>query len=153
MFYPTGKSPNGSMVVCMHDEAPEISEALKDCDESCILECMTAWLKEKQCCVQSWQLKEYLKEMGIDEMRIDEDMSAGISAPAPSPMASLNNTPGMGPVQAPKNDGTNAGFHNKDLVGSGDKFPSLNVGTSSMKGKAKGKIVKNYYDFIKKKKK
>jgi hypothetical protein len=112
---------------------------------------MTSWLKEKQCCVESWQIKEYLKERGIEESRIDEDMASGSASPSPAPLATLNNTSGMGPVQAPRNDGTNAGFYNKDLVGSGDKFPSLNVGTNKLS--AKGKIVKNYYDFIKKKRK
>jgi hypothetical protein len=152
MFYPTGTVPAGKMVICMDDESPEIEKVTENCDEGCMLECLTEWLNEAQCCLECWQLKEYLKNKGIDESRIDEDMAAGgAAAGAPAPgLATLGNTPGMGNVQAPMNGGTNAGFYNNSLNGSGDKFPSLTAGTQAAKKK---RLVQNYLGFMRKKRK
>lgn len=154
MFYPTGEAPKGKMVICIQDSEPEISEITQDCDESCMLECITKWLNENSCCLESWQLKEYLKGRGIEEGRIDEDMVAGAaSSAAPAPgLATLGNVSGMGNPQTPQNGGTNAGFYDAGLSGSGDKFPSLTVGTPAAKG-GRGRVVKTYLDFLKKKKK
>lgn len=153
MFYPSGKVPNGKLVICLDDSRPEIDAVTEDCNEDCMLECIREWLDETECCAESWQLKEYLKEKGLDEDLVNEDMAGGAAAGSPAPgLATLGNTPGMGNVQAPMNGGTNAGFYNNSLNGSGDKFPSLSAGTPSARAKqTKSKIVKNYLDFMKRK--
>lgn len=153
MFYPTGEKPLGKTIICMQDSMPEIEEATSDCNEECLLECLTEWLNEKACCVECWQLKEYLKNKGLDESRIDEDMAAGAAAGAPAPgLSTLGTVSGMGNPATPQNGGTNTGFYNSNLNGSGDKFTSLSVGGTRMKGKD-SKIVRSYLDFLKKKKK
>lgn len=155
MFYPSGKVPNGKMVICLKDSKPEIDEVTMECDESCMLECIREWLDETQCCAECWQLNEYLQERGVDvdvNEHLNEDGAAAAAAPGPG-FATLGNTPGMGQVQAPMNGGTNAGFYNNSLNGSGDKFPSLTAGTPAAKAKqTKSKIVKNYLEFMKRKK-
>lgn len=154
MFYPSGKSPNGRLLICLSDSRPDIDEVTKDCNEECMLECVREWLNETECCAESWQLKEYLIEKGLDESIVNEDMAGGPAAGSPAPgLATLGNTPGMGNVQPPMNGGTNAGFYNDSLNGSGDKFPSLTAGTPAAKAKKmKSKLVKNYLEFMKRKK-
>lgn len=149
MFYPTGDSPKGKLVICMNDSKPEIDEALCNCDEGCMTECLTEWLEENACCVESWQMKKYLKDKGMDESRIDEDMAAG-AGPATG-AATLGTVSGMGNPASPQNGGTNAGFNNASLNGSGDKFTSLTAGTGA--AKKKGRVVETYLDFLKKRKK
>lgn len=152
MFYPTGEKPLGKMVICIQDSRPEIEEATSDCNEQCLLECMTDWLNENACCVEGWQLKEYLKERGLDESRIDEDMAAGAAAGAPAAgFATLGSVSGMGNPATPQNGGTNVGFYNPNLSGSGDKFSSISAGGSKLKTQ-KSKVVNSYLDFLKKKK-
>ncbi len=158
MFYPTGDTTKGRCLVCIEDEKPEISEALNECNESCVTECMGKWLEEKNYCVEKWQLKEYLKEMGCNEEKIMEDMGAApaptaASAPAPG-LATLGNVPGMGNPTPPSNDGTNAGFYDPSKTGSGDKFTTLTAGTAASRKKGKkGKNLISYMDFIKNRKK
>ena len=155
MFYPTGEKASGRMVICMDDSKSDIDEALSGCNEVCIVECLTDWLHENSCCVEKWQMKEYLKNKGISESRIDEDMASGAAVGAPAAgLSTLGTTQGMGNPVAPRNGGTNAGFYNSSLDGSGDKFSSLTVGTSSAGSKrTKKKVVSNYMDFINKRKK
>ena len=85
-----------------------------------------------------------------------EDMDAApapTSAPAPG-LATLGNVPGMGNPSTPSNDGTNAGFHDLNKTGSGDKFTTLNAGTAAARKKGKkGKNLISYIDFIKSRKK
>jgi len=156
MFYPTGDSTKGRCLVCMEDENLEIGEALNECNESCMTECMGKWLDEKNYCVEKWQLKEYLKNRGCNEEKIMEDMGAApapTAAPAPG-LATLGNVPGMGNPTPPSNDGTNAGFYDASKTGSGDKFPSLTAGTPAAKKKGKkGKNLISYMGFIKSRKK
>ena len=68
-------------------------------------------------------------------------------------MASLNSTPGMGPVTPPTGPGTNANFYDSSKQGSGDKFTSLTVGTPSAQGKkgkkTRSKTIQNFSDFVK----
>jgi len=156
MFYPTGNTTKGRCLVCMEDEKKEINETLNKCNESCMTECMGKWLNEKNYCVEKWQLKEYLKEMGCNEEKIMEDMDAApapTSAPAPG-LATLGNVPGMGNPSTPSNDGTNSGFHDLNKTGSGDKFTTLTAGTAAARKKGKkGKNLISYIDFIKSRKK
>jgi hypothetical protein len=154
MFYPTGKFPEGKLVICMNDSRDEIDEALKSCETCCMVDCLDEWLEENNCCVEEWQVKEYLKNKGLSESEINEDLSAVGGAPF-SGAATTANVSGMGNPATPQNDGTNSGFYNDSLKGSGDKFPSLSAGTPSAK-KKKGdrkKAISSYLDFINQKKK
>jgi hypothetical protein len=152
MFYPTGEKPLGKTIICMNDSMSDIDEATSDCNEECLLECLTGWLNEKACCVECWQLKEYLKNKGLDESRIDEEMAAGAAAGAPAAgFATLGTVSGMGNPATPQNGGTNTGFYNSNLNGSGDKFTSISAGGTKLK--KRGKVVNGYLDFLNKKKK
>lgn len=153
MFYPTGKLPNGKILVCMVDEEEELDEVIDECGApSEYVTKITEWLNEKGYCVESWQLKEYLKAKGMEEASVNEDMAA--AAPAPG-LATLGNVSGMGNPAPPSSAGaTNSGFYNAANQGTGDKFSSLTVGTPAAKksNKKKYKVISNYMDFIKKKK-
>ena len=134
----------------MQDEEENIDNAIDDCDHSNMMEAINKWLDGNDYCVEKWQLKEYLKAKGMSEAQINEDMGAAPAAPAPG-LATLGNVSGMGNPAPPSSAGaTNAGFYNPANTGSGDKFPSLTAGTPSAK---KGKVVSNYLEFLKKKKK
>jgi hypothetical protein len=153
MFYPTGKLPHGKILVCMVDEEEELDEVIDECGSpSEYVTKITEWLNEKGYCVESWQLKEYLKAKGMEEANVNEDMAA--AAPAPG-LATLGNVSGMGNPAPPSSAGaTNSGFYNPANQGTGDKFSSLTVGTPAAKksNKKKYKVISNYMDFIKKKK-
>lgn len=152
MFHPTGPSPKGKILICMEDVEEEIDDIIHDTEPGKMVEALTKWLNENEYCVECWQMKEYLKAKGMDENAINEDMAAAAPAPAPG-LATLGNVSGMGNPAPPSAAGaTNAGFYNPANQGSGDKFPSLTVGTPAAKSK-KGKIVATYLDFLKKKKK
>jgi hypothetical protein len=65
-------------------------------------------------------------------------------------LATLGDVGGMGNPATPSNGGTNAGFYDAGKSGSGDKFPSLNVGTPAAKKKLKhSKTLLSYLDFVK----
>lgn len=152
MFYPTGNLPHGKILICMADEEENLDDLIDECDDtSSYVAKITEWLNENHYCVESWQLKEYLKAKGLEEEKINEDMVAS-AAPAPG-LSTLGNVPGMGnPAPPSPNGATNSGFYNMANSGSGDKFPSLTVGTPAAKSKKK-KTVATYLDFLKKKKK
>jgi hypothetical protein len=118
-----------------------------------MMECLQEWLEENDCCVEEWQMKEYLKNKGLSESQINEDLAAG-GAPFAG-AATTSNVSGMGNPATPQNDGTNAGFYNDSLKGSGDRFTSLSTGTPAAK-KKKGdrkKAIASYLDFINQKRK
>jgi hypothetical protein len=141
MFYPTGNNTGSRCLVCMKDEEKEIRKAIDECQCNNVSEAVKKWLDEKCYCVESWQMKNFLKECGLSVEKIEEDMGA---APA-APMASLNTTPGMGNPTTPTNDGTNSGCYDVSKTGSGDLFPSLGAG-----GKKKKKNIISFLNFIKK---
>lgn len=160
MLYPTGKTTKGRCLVCMEDEAPEIEKALRECGTSGLMESFRRWLDENKYCVECWQMKKHLTERGMAPEKLDEEMggapaapSAPAGAPAGSAFATLGSTPGMGNVATPTNGGTNVGFYNPAKSGSGDKFPSLTVGTQAAKGRGKKKSIATYGDFVKRRKK
>lgn len=139
MFYPTGKSPNGKTLVCLEDCRCDIDEATKNCTDDCLVECMTEWMNENDCCCEEWQFKNYLKGRGMKDNKVNEDVGAGLS--------SLGSTPGMGNVVSPSNGGTNSGFYNDSLNGSGDNFSSsMRISTRNKK-----RSIKSYKDFMKRK--
>jgi hypothetical protein len=147
MFYP--KLENRCLV-CMKDEEREIEEAIANCGETEVLEALTEWLNENEYCVETRQLEKYLADKGIVQ-KIDEDGMGG--APAAG-LTTLGDVGGMGNPAPPSNGGTNAGFYDAGRSGSGDKFPSLNVGTPAAKKKPKNyKTLISYLDFVKGKKK
>ncbi len=142
MTYPTGNN-EGRSVICMNECRDMINEALCECNESCVLECLTKWLDENEYCVECSQLNEYLNECGY-KMRVDEDMAA----PAPG-LATPANVNGMGNPATPTNGGTNAGFYDATKVGSGDRFDA--VASRKLKTSKKGKksnLLKKFEDFI-----
>jgi len=153
MFYPTGKSLNGKTLVCMMDEEEELDDMIDECGGSSeYVKKITGWLDEKDYCVESWQMKEYLKAKGMEEEKMNEDMGAA-AAPAPG-MATLGNVGGMGNPAPPSSGGaTNAGFYDPSNNGSGDKFPSLTVGSPAARSRKHTKTVKSYLDFVKSKNK
>ena len=159
MFYPTGQNTGGRCLVCMEDEAQAIEEALCGCGPDKTMESFKKWLNENQYCVECWQMKESLTKRGVHPKKLDEDMGAGgapvapAGAPAGNAFATLGTTPGMGIAAPPTNGGTNAGFYDSSKDGSGDKFPSLTVGTPAARKRGKkGKSISSYLEFIKKRK-
>jgi hypothetical protein len=127
MFYPTGKNTKGRCLVCANDESKNLDERTSVCGPDDMMESVSKWLEENNYCMEKWQLKKYLTEKGCtDCSRIDEDMDGG-AAPA-SGLATLGTVNGMGNPATPTNDGTNAGFYNPAMVGSGDKFTSISSG-------------------------
>lgn len=152
MFYPTGKLPNGKILICMLDEEEELDNIIDECrDHSEFVPRITEWLKENEYCVESWQMKEYLKAKGMEEDNMNEDM--GAAAPAPG-LASLGTVSGMGNPAPPSSAGaTNSGFYDMKNAGSGDKFSTLTVGTPAAKARKHTKTIKSFMDFIDKKKK
>ena len=132
MLYPTGNNTKGRMLVCISDVEPELDNKTSDCNDDCIVECVGKWMNEKNYCTESWQLKSYLKNKGITESRIDEDMEGGL--------ASLDTVGGMGTVTPPTSTST----------GSGDKFDSVAVGTSASKKNSKKRLLR-FSDFNPKK--
>ena len=135
----------------MMDEEDTLDDIIDECQSSDqYVSVITEWLNENGYCVECWQMKEYLKAKGMDETKMNEDMAA--AAPAPG-LATLGTVGGMGNPAPPSAAGaTNAGFYNSENQGSGDKFPSLTVGTPAAKSKKK-KTVASFLDFIKKRKK
>lgn len=152
MFYPTGKLPNGKILICMLDEEEELDNIIDECtDHSEFVPRITEWLNENEYCVESWQMKEYLKAKGMEEDNMNEDM--GAAAPAPG-LASLGTVSGMGNPAPPSSAGaTNSGFYDMKNAGSGDKFSTLTVGTPAAKARKHTKTIKSFMDFIDKKKK
>jgi hypothetical protein len=128
MFYPTGDNTKGRMLVCISDIEPELDDKTIDCDDSCMVNCVNEMMHEKNYCVESWQLKNYLKDKGLMESRIDEDMEGGL--------ASLDTVGGMGLVAPPTRTST----------GSGDKFGSVTAGTPAAKKNKKKRLVR-FSDF------
>jgi len=132
MFYPTGNATKGRMLVCMSDVEPELNDRTYDCNDDCIVECASKWMNEKNYCVESWQLKDYLKKKGLMEARIDEAMESGL--------ATLDTVSGMGVAAPPTRTST----------GSGDKFGSVVAGTPAAKKEKKKRLLK-FSDFNTKK--
>jgi hypothetical protein len=128
MFYPTGNNTKGRMLVCISDIEPELDDKTCDCDDNCLVECASKWMNEKNYCVESWQLKDYLKKKGLMESRIDEDMDGGL--------ATLDTVGGMGLVEPPT----------RTSKGSGDKFGSVVAGSAAAKNNKKKRLMK-FSDF------
>lgn len=151
MFYPTLEN---RCLVCMHDEAKEIEEAVANKEGSEIIEAITEWLNENSYCLEKHQLEKYLADKGIAYKIDEDDMGGGAPAAPASGLTTLGNVGGMGNPAPPTNGGTNAGFYDASKVGSGDKFPSLAVGTpAARKKKLKNyKTLLSYLDFVKNKK-
>lgn len=151
MYYPTGNSTRGRTLVCMccENDVPIMEDQeTPDAIEVKIKE----WLDENNYCVEKWQMDEKMKSCGCEGYDLQE-MEGG--APAGDmgggSFATLGTTQGMGNVTAPAAGGTNADFYD-GAVGSGDKFPSLTVGTPAArkggkKKKKKERLVKTFDDF------
>jgi hypothetical protein len=75
MFYPTGKTTGGRVIICKCCNDAEISEMWSKTDDKDALEAITEWLNENQYCMEAWQLKDYLSEMGYEQVSIYETVS------------------------------------------------------------------------------
>ncbi len=149
MFFPTGNTTQGHTVVCLCccDDLPYHESESSSAEE--ILESLCEWMVENSYCTENWQVENYIQKCGFPKFKMQESEGG---------MASLNSTPGMGPVTPPTGPGTNANFYDVSKQGSGDKFTSLTVGTPAAKNSKKGKksspkTIQNFSDFVKSMKK
>lgn len=144
MYYPTGNTTGGRTLVCLccEDDKPFFES---NSDPKSIESAYKKWMNENDYCVEKWQMESQIKEVcGCDDYVLEDmggDMGGG------GAFASLDSVSGMGPVQPPSAGGTNADFYGGS-VGSGDKFPSLNLGTSTKK-KKRSRVIKEFEEFIK----
>ena len=147
MYFPTGPTTNGHTVVCLCccDDIPVIESSCTPID---IIEKMSKWMNENKYCTEAWQMEKMMWESGYPDFELDENDMGGGGA-----MATLNTTPGMGPVTPPQGPGTNANFYDVAKQGSGDKFDSLTVGTPAAqnddKKKKKKRTIQTFMDFSK----
>lgn len=152
MYYPTGKYTNGRTIVCMccEGDAPVMEgQELPNLMESKIKN----WLDENNYCVEKWQMQEKMKSCGSEGYELQEMEGGAPADGGGGAFATLGTTQGMGNVQAPAAGGTNADFYS-GAVGSGDKFPSLTVGTpaankGSTKKKKEDRVIKSFDAFKK----
>jgi len=145
MFFPTGNTTQGHTIVCLCccDDLPYHEAETSSAEE--ILESICEWMQENAYCTESWQVENYIQKCGYPDFSMQESEGG---------MASLNTTPGMGPVTPPTGPGTNANFYDASKEGSGDKFDTLTVVSPSAKRKAEGKkprkkIIQSFSDFMK----
>jgi hypothetical protein len=178
MYYPTGKTTGGRMLVCMccediipnpvTDSVPyQIGEFYADTNEACQyssaneMECaIREKLDEMDACVECWQVESALKEAGFLDYSLQE-MEGG--------MATLGTVNGMGPVTAPTFPGAsqatsagglspNQGFYSASWNGSGDRFDARAIKSSKKKNKSpkdlprKFKNVQSFKNFLASKK-
>jgi hypothetical protein len=145
MFYPTGKNTKGRCLVCANDESRNLDEKISGCKQENMVESICEWLDENNYCMEKWQLKKYLESKGCQSCsKLDEDMDGG-GAPGPG-FSTLGTVNGMGNPATPTNDGTNSGFYNPSMTGSGDKFTSI----SPSGKKARKKKLLNFLNFVSK---
>lgn len=69
MFYPTGKTTGGRIIICRCCNQSE----MKTIDPT--INGLREWLDENRYCMETWQVKEYLTESGMIESEINETMS------------------------------------------------------------------------------
>jgi hypothetical protein len=143
-FYPTGSTTAGRCVVCLEDEELPVNE-YNDTPRS-IERKLKEYLDENQYCVETWQAEQYMHSNGYPEyeMKLSEEMGGDMGGG----FASLDSTPGMGNVATPQMDGTNSDFYS-GKVGSGDKFPTLTVGTPAAKKRGNKRLFKSFEEFKK----
>jgi hypothetical protein len=68
MFYPTGKTTGGRIIICKCCNQSEMA----DLEPS--INGLREFLDENQYCMETWQVKEYLAETGMDETNVSEAM-------------------------------------------------------------------------------
>lgn len=151
LYYPTGNSTGGRTLVCLccEDDTPVMESG---CSPEVIESAYKEWLDENEYCVEKWQMEnKILEDCGCDSYSLKEMEGGAPAGDMGGGFASLDSTPGMGPVVAPGAGGTNADFYNGP-VGSGDKFPTLTAGTPAARKKTKKKkrdrVVKDFGTFV-----
>lgn len=145
MFYPTGKSTNGRVLIDIQDYEGEIVPMLEG-DREFLLE-LDKWLEENNYCVEKHSLKELMQESGffskeeIDEMEGAGGDIGGVGGSSSSggEFATLGNVPGMGNPIMPGPDGS---------IGSGDRFELNLVRPKKKKNKNKLSIISDIDSFI-----
>jgi hypothetical protein len=145
-YFPTGNSTQGYAVVCLEDLSDEMPFFESECSGSDrILERLADWMHENEYCAETWQAEKFVRDSGYPDYDLSESEGA---------FATLNTTSGMGAVTPPQGPGTNQNFYDPAKQGSGDKFPSLKVGTPaarSLKNKKTGRTtnpIQSFSDFI-----
>jgi hypothetical protein len=145
-YFPTGDSTQGYAVVCLEDLSDEMPFFESECFGSDrVLERLADWMHENEYCAETWQAEKFVQDSGYPDFNLSESEGA---------FATLDATPGMGPVTPPQGPGTNQNFYDVAKQGSGDKFPSLTVGTPAAQYSKKKKITKktnpiqSFRDFI-----
>ncbi|NBV27573.1 hypothetical protein EBS02_00925 [bacterium] len=145
-YFPTGDSTQGYAVVCLEDLSDEMPFFESECFGSDrVLERLADWMHENEYCAETWQAEKFVQDSGYPDFNLSESEGA---------FATLDATPGMGPVTPPQGPGTNQNFYDVAKQGSGDKFPSLTVGTPAAQYSKKKKITKktnpiqSFSDFI-----
>lgn len=146
MYYPTGSHTGGRTIVCFCCEDAPVMES--ECSPSVAESIYKKWLDENNYCVEKWQMENKIMEAcGCDGYSLQEMDGGAPAGDMGGGFASLDTTPGMGPVVAPGAGGTNADFYDGP-VGSGDKFSSLTVGTPAAgKKKKKDRVIKDFNSF------
>jgi hypothetical protein len=142
-YYPTGNGTGGRTLVCLCCEADKpFFES--GSDPKSVESTYKEWMDSNNYCVEKWQLEKEITETCGCTDYVLEDMGGDIGGGS---FASLDTVSGMGAVQFPSAGGTNADFYG-GTVGSGDKFPSLNL-SSTKKKRKKSRIIKEFNEFLK----
>ena len=136
-YHPSEPTKEGRKLVTLAECYNKLAEATNTCNEQCLEECSTNWLKENSCCMES---KEYQKFIKDQKSKINEEGEMGGS---PAPLATLGTVTGMGNPASPQNGGTNQGFYDSSKDGSGDRFDAV-----TRKSKRKNNILKRFSQFI-----
>lgn len=144
LFYPTGSTTGGRYVVDIEDEEVPVHEY--NASPRSIERNLKEFLDENNYCAEKWQVEQYMHSCGYPdyELHLMEEMGGDMGGG----FASLDSTPGMGDVATPQAGGTNSSFYN-GKVGSGDKFPTLTVGTPAAKKKGNKRLFKSFEEFKK----
>jgi hypothetical protein len=70
MFYPTGKTTGGRIIICKCCNQSEMSQFEPSING------LREWLDENQYCMETWQVKEYLSESGMVDTEINETLGS-----------------------------------------------------------------------------
>lgn len=73
MFYPTGKTTGGRIIVCKCCNEDQMA-SIKPQDTIALHE-LNKWLDENNYCMETWQVKEYLNELGVASEEVNEMMN------------------------------------------------------------------------------
>lgn len=73
MFYPTGKTTGGRIIICKCCNEDELNSI--KADDTIVLQELNKWLEENNYCMETWQVKEYLNDLGVSDDDVNETMN------------------------------------------------------------------------------